>query len=153
MQPLNHPIHRILFIDDDEDDFLLFKESVKGIDPSITVALLEHYDQDPSKFPWLDPDLIFLDLNMPRCNGFECLKKLKNSDLKDVPVVIFTTSRNQQHIDKAYQQGATLYLSKPFTFTDLNKAIRGVLNLDWDHPEAITSSFCSNGRYKAFPVG
>ena len=153
MQPLNHPIRRILFIDDDEDDFLLFKETVKEVDASILVTFVDNCDQDLSKFPWLEPDLIFLDLNMPRCNGFDVLKKLKTSDLKEVPVVIFTTSRNQLHIDKAYQWGATLYLPKPFSFTDLNVAVRGVLALDWDHPQAITSTYCSNGRYKAYPAG
>lgn len=153
MQPFNHPIHRILFIDDDEDDFLLFKETVKGIDPSITVTFVEHCDQDLSKFPWLEPDLIFLDLNMPGSNGFEVLKKLKASDLKDVPVVIFTTSQNQLHIDKAYQYGATLYLPKPFSFTALSQALQGLLALDWSHPDAITSSYCSGGRYKAYSIG
>jgi CheY-like chemotaxis protein len=152
MQPLNHPIHRILFIDDDEDDFLLFKETMKGIDPSITVTHLEQCDQDPSKFPWLEPDLIFLDLNMPRCNGFDVLKKLKASELKSVPVVIFTTSRNQVHIDRAYQHGATLYLPKPFSYTGLDRAIRGLMELDWAHPDSITRSYCSEGKYKAYPV-
>lgn len=152
MQPLSHPIHRILFIDDDEEDFLLFKETVKGIDPTINVTYVEHGEQDLSKFPWLEPDLIFLDLNMPRCNGFDVLKRLKAGELKDVPVVIFTTSRNQLHIDKAYQCGATLYLPKPFTYTDLNVAVRGVLGLDWAHPEAITSACCNNGTYKPYSV-
>jgi CheY-like chemotaxis protein len=152
MQPLKHHIHRILFIDDDEEDFLLFKEAAKAIDPSVTVTFLEQCDQDPSKFPWLEPDLIFLDLNMPRCNGFDFLKKLKASELKDVPVIIFTTSRNQTHIDKAYQHGATLYLPKPFSFSGLEKAIQELLSLDWDHPELITNTYCNNGKYKAYSV-
>lgn len=153
MQPLLHPIRRILFIDDDEDDFLLFKEAVKSVDTAITVTHLEQCDQDPSKFPWLEPDLIFLDLNMPRCNGFDVLKKLKAGELKNVPVVIFTTSRNQAHIDKAYQQGATLYLPKPFSYSGLEEAVRSLLTLDWDHPDNITKSCYSNGKYKAYTTG
>lgn len=153
MPSINHPIRRILFIDDDEEDFQLFKEALKGIDPSIAVTFMDQCDQDPSKFPWLEPDLVFLDLNMPRCNGFDYLKKLKASDLKDVPVIIFTTSRNQFHIDKAYQQGATLYLPKPFSYSALDQALREVLALDWDHPDSITKLYCSNGVYKAYAVG
>lgn len=153
MLPPNYPIHRILFIDDDEEDFLLFKETVKAIEPSISVTFLQECDKNPSDFPWLEPDLIFLDLNMPRCNGFECLRKLKASELKDVPVVIFTTSMNQLHIDKAYQYGATLFLSKPFSYSALVKAIEGLLQLDWSHPSSITSSYYSNGKYKAFTAG
>lgn len=153
MLPPLHPIHRILFIDDDEDDFLLFSEAVKAANPSIMVSFLQECDKDPTKFPWLEPDLIFLDLNMPRCNGFDCLRKLKTSELKDVPVVIFTTSRNQLHIDKAYQCGAALFMPKPFTYTALVNAIKGLLELDWSQPEAITNTFYSNGRYKAYSVG
>lgn len=145
-------IHRILFIDDDEDDFTLFREALKEVDTSITVSFLQECDKDPSKFPWLEPDIIFLDLNMPRCDGFECLQKLKTSDLKDVPVVIFTTSRNQAHIDKAYHYGATLFLSKPFSFTALVRSLQGLFQLDWTHPDSITSAYCSNGRYKAYSV-
>lgn len=152
MLPPNYSIHRILFIDDDEEDFLLFKETLRAIDASINVTYMEGCDKNPSDFPWLEPDLIFLDLNMPRCNGFDCLKKLKRSELKDVPVVIFTTSRNQAHIDRAYQYGATLYLPKPFSYTVLDQCIRSLLQLDWDHPDVITSAFFSNGRYKAYPV-
>jgi CheY-like chemotaxis protein len=153
MQLINHPIRRILFIDDDEEDFVLFREAVKGIDPSVAVTFLEQCDQDPSKFPWLEPDLIFLDLNMPRCNGFDILKNLKASELKGVPVVIFTTSRNQLHIDKAYQQGAALYLPKPFSYSALEGALKALLALDWNHPDSITNAYCANGTYKAYSVG
>jgi DNA-binding NarL/FixJ family response regulator len=152
MQPPNHTIHRILFIDD-EDDFNLFREAVRDVDPSINISLLKDGTQDPANFPWLEPDLIFLDLNMPGCNGYDYLKRLKASDLKDVPVVIFTTSRNQLHIDKAYQYGATLFLSKPFSYTALVQSIRGLLALDWSHPSVITSAYYSNGKYKAYTPG
>ena len=152
MLPPKHLIHRILFVDDDEDDFLLFREAVSSINPAISVSFIGDCDKDPSKFPWLDPDLIFLDLNMPGCNGFDCLKKFKESDLKDVPVVIFTTTRNQAHIDQAYQCGATLFLSKPFSFSMLTKTVQELLELDWAEPAAITRAYCTDGQYKAFTI-
>jgi|SRR5215204_2781412 len=152
MLPPLHPIHQVLIIDDDEDDFLLFKDAVRSVNTDITVSFIQDCDKDPSRFPWLEPDLIFLDLNMPRCNGFDCLLKLKASELQDVPVVIFTTTRNQAHIDKAYQCGATLFLSKPFSFTELTDTLKGLFQLDWSHPEEITHAFASNGQYKAFTI-
>ena len=153
MLPSKNTIHQILFIDDDEDDFLLFKEAVRLVNTSISVSFIQDCDKDPTKFPWLQPDLIFLDLNMPRCNGFDCLKKLKGSELKDVPVVIFTTTRNQDHIDKAYKAGATLFLSKPYSFTELIDSLKQVFLLDWSQPQGITDAFYSNGTFKAFTVG
>jgi CheY-like chemotaxis protein len=152
MLPPKHPIHRILFIDDDEDDFLLFREAVSSVNPAISVSFIGDCDKEPTKFPWLEPDLIFLDLNMPGCNGFECLKKIKQSDLKDVPVVIFTTTRNQADIEQAYQCGATLFLSKPFSFKTLTRSVQELLELDWTQPEAITRAYCTNGQYKAFTI-
>lgn len=153
MLPSKHTIHQILFIDDDEDDFLLFKEAVRLVNTGIAVSFIQDCDKDPSKFPWLQPDLIFLDLNMPRCSGFDCLKKLRGSELKDVPVVIFTTTRNQDHIDKAYKAGATLFLSKPYSFTELIDSLKQLFLLDWSQPQSITKAFYHNGTYKAFTVG
>ena len=153
MKPPAIPIHRILMIDDDEEDFFLFKEAVKAINKDITVSFLQDCDKDPTHFPWLQPDIIFLDLNMPRCNGFECLRKLKTGEHKDVPVVIFTTSRNQGHIDKAYECGAALFLAKPFSFTDLVNALKGILQLNWLDPSSITKNYFNNGTYQAYSVG
>jgi CheY-like chemotaxis protein len=66
------------------------------------------------------PDMIFLDLNMPEKNGKECLSEIRQHDrLKGVPVIIYSTSSSKKDIDDAFDLGATLYVTKPNSFSEL----------------------------------
>jgi DNA-binding NarL/FixJ family response regulator len=82
------------------------------------------------------PDVLFLDLNMPLKNGMECLDEIRrDKKLKDLPVVIFSTSAHPGTVNRMYESGAHLYIRKPNDFNSLRKVIRLVLNRDWIHPE------------------
>jgi len=75
------------------------------------------------------PDITFLDINMPIKNGFECLAEMRESqDLKDRPVVMFSTSESSDIIKKSYSLGANKYVIKPPDFDQLKEAIEGCLN-------------------------
>ena len=70
------------------------------------------------------PDILFLDLNMPRKNGIQCLSEIKGSErLRHLPVVIISTSFEQKIIDLLYKSGAMFYLRKPNEFSRLKKLI------------------------------
>jgi len=78
------------------------------------------------------PDVIFLDLNMPGKNGFDCLREIKQTPkLKLIPVIIFSTSAQPDTINRAYTQGANYYICKPGSFFLLKKAIEYVLSINW----------------------
>ena len=78
------------------------------------------------------PDLIFIDLNMPVKNGFEVLKEIKQNDhMKDLPVIIFTTSDHSTAIETSRELGATLYVPKPLSFNVLKKVISHILAINW----------------------
>lgn len=73
------------------------------------------------------PDLILLDLNLPRKNGKEVLKEIKNhDDLKRIPVVILTTSRAEEDIVKTYNLHANCYISKPLDLNQFLKVIKSI---------------------------
>lgn len=111
----------VIIADDDEDDIALFQEAIANITDRIKVTKVADGMQlmQKLKSSYL-PDLIFLDLNMPRLNGFECLSEISSiSDLKDIPIIIYSTSANHDQIEKTYNQGATFYLQKPSTFIDI----------------------------------
>ncbi len=77
---------------------------------------------DPETAP--RPALILLDLNMPGTDGFEILEKLKgNSELKNIPVVILTTSADKRDINKCYKSGANSYIQKPVDFEKFARSI------------------------------
>lgn len=78
------------------------------------------------------PDVIFLDLNMPKKNGFECLAEIKNNrNLKDLPIIIFTTSLQEESVKQVYSQGANYYVRKPTDYRQLKVIMRKLLAIDW----------------------
>jgi CheY-like chemotaxis protein len=115
--------NKVLFIvDDDEDDINLFVEAVNEIDKGMGCYKAKNGEDALARLDALDmlPDVIFLDLNMPKMNGRETLERLKNSErYKKIPVVIYSTSNAQQDKDDTKALGAADYLTKPDSFTDL----------------------------------
>ncbi|HMG14604.1 MAG TPA: response regulator [Saprospiraceae bacterium] len=130
---LPQPIY-ILLADDDEDDRYFFEEAIKNIKQDIILQhvengleLMKSLNTEPIKIP----DVIFLDLNMPLKSGYECLQEIKSHpELKLIPIVIYSTSSDVVHIEKTYEDGANLYISKPTSIQVLEKIINEVLTLD-----------------------
>ncbi|MEH6396961.1 response regulator [Pseudoalteromonas sp.] len=120
----------ILMADDDEDDRLLTQDALAEsrvlnelhfVEDG--VELLEYLERK-GKFENRDssprPSLILLDLNMPRMDGREALQAIKsNPNLKGIPVVILTTSKQEEDMVKGYDLGAASYITKPVTFDGL----------------------------------
>lgn len=126
------PLH-IVLTDDDKDDCLLFIEALQELNLSVELETLHDGEQ---LMQWLGrkknklPDIIFLDLNMPRKNGFECLTEIKsNEKLKSVIVIIISTSYEEDILNLLYKNGAQYYLVKPSDFSELKALISKVLAL------------------------
>ena len=120
----------ILMADDDEDDVLLTKKALlrgKLLNPLYTVRngeeLLDYLFHrgeysDPARAP--RPGMILLDLNMPKKDGREALKEIKShEDIRDIPVVVFTTSKAEEDIYRSYKLGVNSFITKPVTFENL----------------------------------
>lgn len=133
----NKSISKHIFLaEDDEDDRLLFNEALSLVAESALLTearngleLMKSLNTSPSQFP----DIIFLDLNMPLKDGFECLEEIRKEDnyLRNIPVVVFTTSSNKFNIDAAYKLGASYYAIKPDNFEKLKNVIRKALKMEW----------------------
>lgn len=115
-----------LLVDDDPDDTFLFGEVLHDVDPSIefrTAANGQEALDLLKSMPSL-PDVIFLDLNMPRMGGVECLTELKADEaLKDVPVIIYTTSSQSKDIEETIQKGAVCFITKPSNMKGLREIL------------------------------
>lgn len=127
---------RIFFIvDDDIDDQELFIEAVSEVDNSIKCLSASNCEDaldklKNGKMPL--PDVIFLDLNMPRLNGKQCLAELKKAaNLRHIPVIIYTTSSEKRDIEETSKLGAAHFLTKPNKFEELCKALTYVVSRDW----------------------
>ena len=124
---------KILLIDDDIDDQLYFKDAINEISKSLECKIANNGREAIKQINVPPPpDLIFLDLNMPVMNGYECLSFLKREDLyKNIPVVIFTTSQSVNDIEKCRKIGAELFFTKPSNFNTLCAKLDSILDMDF----------------------
>ncbi len=129
----------ILMADDDEDDILLTTKALKQsklLNSLIAVRdgeeLMDYLQRkgtysNPHDSP--RPGLILLDLNMPKKDGREALREIKSDEnLRDIPVVIFTTSKAEEDIYRSYKLGVNSFITKPVKFEELINVIASLGN-------------------------
>lgn len=145
------PIRSIFIADDDNDDLLFFKDALGKIDGSIKLETVSDGVSLLSLLTNLKPDLLFLDLDMPGKNGLECLLEIRsNQSLKNLPIVVFSSTTRPANIETAYEMGADLFFIKPPNYNDLIASIKAILLLTWGSPSEVKEQYCVNGRYVAF---
>lgn len=125
---------KILLVDDDQDDHFFMKIVIREFNPLIEVksvyngveALAFLTGDEKESFV---PDVILTDLNMPILNGIELLAELKkNKSLKNIPVFIISTSKNEKIEKECLSKGAVKYYLKPISTNDLKSIISEILN-------------------------
>jgi CheY-like chemotaxis protein len=118
--------------DDDEDDRMLFSEALMEINPSIKCIMAKNGEE--ALFLLTNglfelPDYIFLDLNMPVMNGLRCLAEIKKSaQLKNIPVVVYSTSSKKEYEEESRNLGAMNFFIKPPDFTGLTNYLKTFLS-------------------------
>lgn len=127
----------VLLADDDEDDRIFFRDAFEEVKIKTNLdfvhdgsELLEHLNNPDTKLP----NILFLDLNMPKKTGIECLIEIKKRPhLKDLIVAIYSTSSSEEDIEETFIQGANIYIKKPSDFNSLKKILNGVVTLNWQY--------------------
>ena len=121
---------KILLVEDDPDDQFLFAEAIRELRPTIIYEIANDALEALQKLENSKSyDLIFLDLNLPKMNGFEFLKILKSNTAYDqIPVIIVSTSSRDADIIKGLHLGAKDFLTKPPTIDQLAKNLAEILD-------------------------
>lgn len=126
-------ITNILLADDDEDDLFMFQEALKEIGAATSLVTASDGEQLMDALNELNgnlPDVLFLDLNMPRKNGFQCLLEIRqNEKFRALRTIIFSTSYEVDVIESLYRNGADHYIRKPTEFNELKMIIERVLRI------------------------
>lgn len=120
----------IWLIDDDEDDQDIFLTALEKVGLSIHCTAFEHAGEALNQLQTTqpNPDLIFLDLNLPGMNGQQFLMEIKKAEaLKSIPVVILSTSSHKATIELTKELGAMDFFSKPDKFEDLIQILKSIL--------------------------
>lgn len=124
---------KIWLVDDDADDQLFFLDALGEINAEIECEIANNGQDALDKLKDSPiPELLFLDLNMPVMNGFDCLAELRKHDkYRDLPVVIFTTTSDLSTIKKTYELGANGFFKKPNDFPTMRKKLEALLEMDF----------------------
>jgi CheY-like chemotaxis protein len=138
----------IFYADDDEDDLMFFTEAVEKISKVAEAKIALHVHKngesliDNIKKNKDAHGVVFLDINMPLKSGFDLLEEIrKDTEIKEFPVVMYSTSSNQDNIDKSKALGANYYVIKPYKFSMLMEMIASFINMDWDNPQGSDHTF------------
>jgi len=129
-------LFNILLVEDNPADVRLAREAMKqsSIPYSLKVVgngeeAISYLSERGSDAGTEPPDIIILDLNLPGRGGIEVLKEIKASpDLKRIPVIILTTSNDEQNIENAYAVHANCYITKPVDFDRFSEVIKSIVN-------------------------
>lgn len=121
------PLNTILLVDDDADDRFLFEEALNVAAPSITLqTAVDGVDALNQLSDGAQPDIIFMDVNMPRMNGIDCLRELQKSASRDIPVIMYSTSSHYKK--ECTDCGAVDYIEKPNDFEKLCSKLKSVIS-------------------------
>lgn len=132
----NDYIH-IILADDDEDDRLFFTDAFEELNMNTKVntfndgvELMDYLKSDES----ILPHVLFLDLNMPKKNGIECLNEIKtHSKMSEIAIAIYSTSASEEDIEETFVLGANIYIKKPSNFKQLKKVLSEVVSINWQY--------------------
>lgn len=103
-----------LIIDDDEDELMFFVEALNYMGVSCKCTWAKSGEQGLKQLAYLSPDVIFLDYNMPRMNGLECLKAIKTMpECADIPVILHSSKMEKQMRAEGLDLGAAACIRKP----------------------------------------
>ena len=128
---------QVLLADDDKDDRDDFIEAFTSLKMNIElqvvkngVELMKHLTDPSTNIP----HIVFLDLNMPKKSGLECLTEIRKIDrLKNLTIVIYSTSSSEKQMEDTFVNGANIYIKKPAHLTVLKKLLSQVLTINWQY--------------------
>ena len=123
----------VVIADDDEDDIVFLDNCLKLVNPATTVTPVRNGLKLLMLLNSVQPDVVFLDINMPVKNGIECLRELKeNKKLVDIRVVVYSTSNNPLEIEQCYNLKANFYFVKPDQQAKLTNTLKALFdNIDF----------------------
>ena len=127
----------IILADDDEDDILFFTDAFDELKINTKVntfkdgeELMNYLNTDDAVMP----NVLFLDLNMPKKTGIECLQEIKaNNKMSGIAIAIYSTSASEEDIEKTFVLGANIYIKKPGDFKKLKKVLSEVVSINWQY--------------------
>jgi CheY-like chemotaxis protein len=122
----------ILLVDDDPEEFELFETAMAEVRPGVKLV---HSDGCTDLLETVlkhNPDIVFIDINMPAINGIECLKDIRSrKEFRNLPIIMYSTSNSRIHIEQSFENKANFYIVKPHSLRGIRQALEKVIDIDW----------------------
>jgi CheY-like chemotaxis protein len=116
-------------IDDDEDELEIFMEALSKLHVHCKCTYAQNAEQALEILNYLKPDVVFVDINMPKINGFECIRKIRAKDgHAETRIVMYSNGVNEVSIEEAHKWGATSCVKKTNSIADLVSAMQELLD-------------------------
>jgi CheY-like chemotaxis protein len=144
MHTPKNPTH-VLLVDDDRDEQMLFRDTFAALQYDVELSYAASFEELHTFCEQTEnlPDLVFLDINMSKQNGCDCLRMLRTlENFKRIPIIMYSNSSNPDNIDECLKLGANLYVIKPSSFEKIKSVMREIFAKDWN------SYFENNGSTK-----
>ena len=126
--------------DDDRDDYVILQQAALKIENPLTITYAANWIELLRLLVKTEPDILFLDLNMPVKDGFECLESLRaDKRFIKLPIIIYSTSLSKIDIDKAHQKGANYFVVKPHAIQDISNMLSKVTSMSKEDLTATVS--------------
>ena len=130
MHALKTAVQKILLIDADDDDHFIFEHILCEVAPSVQLEIRTSEEGIVEAVRQLQPDLIFLDINLPRGGGIECLQLLKQcGDSHLFPVIIYSSLYNPKDIEIAFELGAVQFIQKADHYSQIKDMLCGFIEM------------------------
>lgn len=134
-EPAKQEPLKVILADDDRDDQEIFHYALNETKIPADLTTVDNGQEliDTLKDPTEPkPDIIFMDINMPKKDGKQALAEIKSDEtLKDIPTVMLSTSENQKDVEETFNKGANLYVRKPFSFKAFILMLKKIFTMRW----------------------
>jgi DNA-binding response OmpR family regulator len=129
---------KILLVDDDPDESVIFRDAVEQLGEPIDVSQVYYCHELYEVLKENSYDLVILDVNLPLVSGIECLKKIRgDKSLPQPPIIMFSNVINQLNIDLCYEQKADYFFIKPNSLNDIKVVVRKLMDTDWENKQQV----------------
>ena len=119
---------KVFLLDDDHDEHEIFQSALQRVDEQVDFNAASDWHEASGILTNFRPNFIFVDLNMPKMDGFSCIMEIRKIPaLQNVPIYIYSTGITEKDGKKAISAGATSYIIKPASFLDLCKTLKKIL--------------------------
>jgi CheY-like chemotaxis protein len=119
-------------VDDDPEEFELFETAMAEVRPGVNLVHSDGCSNLLDAVVEHNPDIVFIDINMPAINGIECLKDIRSKkEFRDLPIIMYSTSNSRIHIQQSFENNANFYIVKPHSLRGIREALEKVIDIDW----------------------